>query len=83
MIIRSVITMAIALLVGGCASGAPECQRISYNRREIPPGPGVFSGPSGTYTIYRRGDDDDGTRQECHPSAHGRGGVQASERRAD
>jgi hypothetical protein len=40
--------MVIALLLGGCAAGAPKCNKVSYNRRELPPGPGVLSGPSGS-----------------------------------
>jgi hypothetical protein len=75
------VATAIALLVGGCAAGAPQCNQVSYNRRELPPGPGVLTGPSGSYTIYRRGKDD--SRQECHPSAHGRGKGEAPEVPAD
>jgi hypothetical protein len=78
---RLVVAMVIALLLGGCAAGAPKCNKVSYNRRELPPGPGVLSGPSGSYTIYRRGKDDN--RQECHPSAYGRGDGEAPEGQAD
>jgi hypothetical protein len=78
---RLAVATVIALLGGGCAAGAPQCNEVSYNRRELPPGPGVLSGPSGGYTIYRRGKDD--KRQECHPSAHQRGDGEAPEGQAD
>lgn len=67
---RPMLAIAITLWVVGCASGAPKCEKVSYNRHEIPPGAGVLSGPTGSFTLYRRGEIE--IPQECHPSAHGR-----------
>jgi hypothetical protein len=46
-----------------CASDARRATRgttpepvekpASYNRRELPPSPGLFTGPDGTWTLYR------------------------------
>lgn len=78
---RLLSALAIALWLGGCASGPPKCEKVSYNRHEIPPGPGVLSGPTGSFTLYRRGDVE--IPQECHPSAHGRGVGDATEGQSD
>lgn len=67
---RGALAIAISLWLGGCASAPPKCEKVSYNRHEIPPGAGVLSGPTGNFVLYRRGEFD--VPQECHPSAHGR-----------
>jgi len=50
------LAISIALLLGGCAAGAPatqESQKSGYNRRELRPDtPGVLTGPDGVWTIY-------------------------------
>jgi hypothetical protein len=80
---RAAIAVVLGLALAGCASRAPAppCEQVSYNRREIPPGPGLLTGPRGTWVVYRNGDEDTaggpaptagdppGT---CHPSAYGR-----------
>ncbi len=30
---------------------------VSYNRRDLPPEPGLFTGPDGVWTVYRSGTD--------------------------
>lgn len=45
----------LALALFGCAGSTPEPveKPESYNRRELPPSPGLFTGPDGTWTLYR------------------------------
>ena len=45
----------ITLALFGCAGTTPEPveKPASYNRRELPPSPGLFTGPDGTWTLYR------------------------------
>jgi hypothetical protein len=48
--------IAIVLLFSGCNMGAPR-SKSGYNYRELwEPSDGLFTGPSGTYTVYRRGE---------------------------
>jgi hypothetical protein len=52
---------ACALLLGGCAAGAPATPEKAaknapvggYNRRELPTAQGLFTGKDGVWTIYR------------------------------
>ena len=87
---RAAIAIVLGLALAGCASRAPAppCEQVSYNRREIPPGPGLLTGPRGTWTVYRHGSEDatgaaaSSTADQpgtCHPSAYGR----ASDREAE
>ena len=48
-------TLALALSLAGCATSAPEPieKPVSYNRRELPPEQGLFTGPDGVWTVYR------------------------------
>jgi len=48
-------TIAAALLLPGCMARPAQRDRsgeVSYNRRELPPERGVFSGDDGVFTIY-------------------------------
>ena len=48
------LLVAVSLLPG-CLSRPAQRDRsgeVSYNRRELPPEPGVFSGDDGVFTIY-------------------------------
>jgi hypothetical protein len=55
--------VAVALAVAGAAVASacttprpiahPEGDDFSYNRRELPPAQGLFSGPDGNWTVYR------------------------------
>ena len=58
---RAAIVAAALLALAGCASRAPAppCEQVSYNRREIPPGPGMLTGPRGTWTVTRHGSEDE------------------------
>lgn len=50
-----VLVLAAVLLLPGCLSRPAQRDRsgeVSYNRRELPPEPGVFSGRDGVFTIY-------------------------------
>jgi hypothetical protein len=50
----AVVVAVLALLVG-CMSRPAQRDRsgeVSYNRRELPPEQGVFSGRDGVFTIY-------------------------------
>jgi hypothetical protein len=50
------LALAGALLVGACTSRPPRHDRsgeVSYNRREMPPSQGLFSGKDGEWTAYR------------------------------
>jgi len=53
----AVLTVATAVLLGGCATGAPESgvnHVTGYNRRELEPNtPGLMTGPSGVWTVYQ------------------------------
>jgi hypothetical protein len=56
---RRLAVAAIApILLWGCASPAPApeagaADKTSYNRRELEPRPGLFTGRDGVWTIYR------------------------------
>lgn len=56
---RALAAVLVASLCGGCIAPrahAPKgegADKISYNRRELPPEQGLFSGPDGNFTIYR------------------------------
>ena len=53
---RSLVLVVAALsLLVGCMSRPAQRDRsgeVSYNRRELPPEQGVFSGPDGVFTIF-------------------------------
>jgi hypothetical protein len=53
------LAIAIALLLAGCAAGAPASgvnEKQGYNRRELQPDtPGLLTGPRGVWTIYSSG----------------------------
>lgn len=58
---RARTSLLLAALVGslaGCAMHAPEPpdRPASYNRRELPPQQGLFSGPDGVFTVYQSGE---------------------------
>jgi len=47
--------LAFALAGFGCAAHSPEAipdKPVSYNRRELPPAPGLLTGPDGSWTLY-------------------------------
>jgi hypothetical protein len=55
------LVWALALPLAACAAAAPREEggpRPSYNRRELPPEPGLFTGPDGVWTIYRNDEDE-------------------------
>lgn len=55
-----VLVVAAVLLSTGCLSRPAQRDRsgeVSYNRRELPPEPGVFSGRDGVFTIYSNTDE--------------------------
>jgi hypothetical protein len=60
------VACALALALAGCAGSTPEPveKPASYNRRELPPAPGLFTGPDGTWTLYRN----DGARAAPAPA---------------
>jgi hypothetical protein len=45
----------LALALFACAGSTPEPveKPASYNRRELPPSQGLFTGPDGSWTLYR------------------------------
>jgi len=48
--------LAALAALAGCAIPPPATERgekVSYNRRELPPAQGVFTGKDGVWTIYR------------------------------
>ena len=50
------LAIVLALLLGGCMNRPPHRDRsgeVSYNRRDLPPEPGLFTGKDGVWTIYR------------------------------
>jgi hypothetical protein len=49
------LVIAIALPLSGCAMHKPRSapEPTSYNRRDLPPADGLFTGPDGTWTVYR------------------------------
>jgi hypothetical protein len=53
--------LALALALGlACAAPGPApkpAPGAGYNRRELPPEPGLFTGPDGVWTIYRNDED--------------------------
>lgn len=56
---RALAAVLVASLCGGCIAPRAHppkregAEKVSYNRRELPPEQGLFSGPDGTFTIYR------------------------------
>ena len=44
----------LAVAVAACSAAGPEAGKTAHNRRDIPPGPGMLTGPSGQWTIHRR-----------------------------
>jgi hypothetical protein len=55
------LAIALALLLGGCMNRPARKDRsgeVSYNRRDLPPEQGLFSGPDGSWTIYRNNPDE-------------------------
>lgn len=56
---RALTAVLAAALLGGCIAPrahpprSESAEKVSYNRRELPPEPGLFSGPDGSFTIYR------------------------------
>ena len=54
------LAIVLALLLGGCMNRPPHRDRsgeVSYNRRDLPPEPGLFTGKDGVWTIYRNNPD--------------------------
>jgi hypothetical protein len=51
---RLAFAVAIAL-VAACARTAPSSDHAGYNRREMPPSQGLFTGPDGVWTIPVQG----------------------------
>ncbi len=50
------LAMALALLLPGCMNRPARKDRsgeVSYNRRDLPPEQGLFTGPDGVWTPYR------------------------------
>ena len=50
------LTLAAALALAGCTSRPAQHDRsgeTSYNRRELPPAQGLFTGSDGVWTVYR------------------------------
>jgi hypothetical protein len=48
--------LLLALLLAGCMGRPPHKDRsdeVSYNRRDLPPEPGLFTGCDGVWTVYR------------------------------
>jgi hypothetical protein len=61
--------IGVALLLGGCMTRAPRSDpggQVSYNRRELPPAQGLFTGCDGAWTVYRN--NPDRAPEECPPS---------------
>lgn len=52
MIGKALTLVLLALLLSACASIEPMAYPPAAD--EIPPGPGLFSGPDGEFTIYRK-----------------------------
>jgi hypothetical protein len=53
--------VVFAALLAGCArpqsAAKPEPkEKVSYNRRELVPRPGLLTGPDGSWTIHRSGE---------------------------
>lgn len=55
---RTLLLLALVGSLAGCAMHAPEPpdKPASYNRRELPPQQGLFSGPDGVFTVYQSGE---------------------------
>jgi hypothetical protein len=54
------LAAALALSLAACVAPGPRQAPppgTSYNRRDLPPERGVFSGPDGVWTIYRNDED--------------------------
>jgi hypothetical protein len=68
---RAFAAALAAILLGGCVAPkahppkAEGAEKRSYNRRELPPEQGLFSGPDGTFTVYRN----DAERRRSQPPA--------------
>lgn len=58
--------VVLALMLFACAGSTPEPAEkpASYNRRELPPSQGLFTGPDGSWTLYRN----DGERAAPAPA---------------
>ena len=53
---RLTLALGIALALAGCMNRPPRHDysgEISYNRRDLPPEPGLFTGCDGVWTVYR------------------------------
>ena len=51
---RLVVAAVLPLVFAGCSGIETHDGERNLNRREIAPGPGLFTGPAGTWTILRR-----------------------------
>ena len=51
---RLAVALLLTLTVAGCGSLQTYEGERNLNRREIPPGPGLFSGPAGKWIIVRQ-----------------------------
>ena len=64
---RPALALLAILLAVGCMSREPwhdRSKETSYNHRELPPSPGILSGPDGQWTIY----DNSPTRPDPDPA---------------
>jgi hypothetical protein len=55
------LALALALGLAACVAPGPApkpAPGAGYNRRELPPEPGLFTGPDGVWTIYRNDEDE-------------------------
>ena len=51
----AIVAMVVALLLCGCMSRPPRSDpndEVGYNRRELPPAQGLFTGCDGVWTVY-------------------------------
>lgn len=72
---RTGSVLLVCLLLAACSGVEMKPGQKSHARRQIPPGPGILSGPQGEFVIYRledsAGKDEDGKereRQDATPS---------------
>jgi len=65
------LAMVFVLPLGGCATPRLKSacgESKSYNRRDLPPEQGLFTGPDGVWTIYRNDADEpepEGAAGDC------------------